>query len=98
MDRNRRDRLGPIGEARARAKRLTPPPPSRRGIPIRITKYRANCLKCGTEVTVYPRHIEHHEPIVCPSCGRKNSADEFDLRDQIATEQRELRKLFRRTG
>ena len=66
------------------------------GIRIRITKYRANCRKCGTELTIYPRHVEHHEPIVCPSCGRRNSADEFDLRDQIATEQRELRKLFRR--
>ncbi len=75
-------------------KGLTSAPPSRLGIPIRITKYRANCLKCGTELAIYPRHIEHHEPIVCPSCGRRNSADEFDLRDQIRDEQARLGDLI----
>lgn len=64
------------------------------GIPIRITKYRANCLRCGAMLTIYPRHIEHHEPIVCPSCGRRNSADEFDLREQIREHAEELKKLL----
>ena len=67
-----------------------------RGFAIRITKYRANCRKCGAELTIYPRHIEHHEPIVCPNCGRRNSADEFDLKDQIREEREELGKLFRK--
>ena len=51
---------------------------------MRITKCSAKCPRCGTDLTIYPRHIEHHEPVVCPTCGRRNSADEFDLRDQIA--------------
>ena len=63
---------------------------------MRVTKYRANCLKCGAELTVYPRHIEHHEPIPCPSCGRRNSADEFDFREQMAKESEDLRGLVRR--
>ncbi len=45
-------------------------------------------------LTIYPRHIEHHEPIVCPSCGRRNSADEFDLREQIREHAEELKKLL----
>lgn len=63
---------------------------------MRVTKYSAHCLRCGTELTVYPRHIEHKEPIVCPTCGRRNSADEFDLRDQIAAKRQELEGLFKR--
>lgn len=63
---------------------------------MRITKYRANCVKCGAELTIYPRHIDHHEPIVCPSCGRRNSADEFDLRPQIQRERAALKKLVSR--
>lgn len=63
---------------------------------MRVTKYRANCLKCGAGLTVYPRHIEHHEPIPCPSCGRRNSADEFDFREQMAKEREDLRGLVRR--
>jgi len=66
------------------------------GIRIQITRYRANCLKCGTELVVYPRHIEHHEPIVCPNCGRRNSSDEFDLRDQVREEQARLRGLLQK--
>ncbi len=65
-----------------------------RGIAIRVSKYRANCLKCGTELTVYPRHIEHHEPIVCPTCGRRNSADEFDFREQVRAERESLKKIL----
>ncbi len=65
---------------------------------MRISKYSAKCLKCGAELTIYPRHIEHHEPIVCPSCGRRNSADEFDLRDQIAAERKELQRILRSKG
>lgn len=64
------------------------------GTTIRITKYRAKCLKCGTELTVYPRHIEHKEPIVCPSCGRRNSSDEFDFSEQMAVERERLQKLL----
>lgn len=63
---------------------------------MRITKYAAKCLRCGTELTVYPRHIEHKEPIVCPSCGRRNSSDEFDFSDQMAAQRKELEALFRR--
>lgn len=62
---------------------------------MRITKYTANCLRCGAELTVYPRHIEHKEPIVCPSCGRRNSSDEFDLRNQVLEERKRLRELVR---
>lgn len=69
-----------------------------RGTPIRITKYRANCIRCGAELTVYPRHIEHKEPIVCPSCGRRNSADEFDFSDQIAAEREALRGILGQKG
>jgi len=65
---------------------------------MRITKYTAKCLRCGTELTVYPRHIEHKEPIVCPSCGRRNSADEFDFKEQIATIKRELERLIGKKG
>jgi len=53
-------------------------------------------MRCGAELTIYPRHIEHHEPIVCPACGRRNSADEFDLREQIRAEQDRLRDLVRK--
>ena len=60
---------------------------------MRVTKYRASCLRCGAELAVYPRHIEHKEPIMCPSCGRRNSSDEFDFRDQIAAERRDLKGL-----
>lgn len=63
---------------------------------MRVTKYRANCPKCGAELTVYPRHIEHHEPIPCPSCGRLNSAGEFDFREQMAAERDALREIVRR--
>jgi DNA-directed RNA polymerase subunit RPC12/RpoP len=61
---------------------------------MRLTKYAAKCLRCGTELTVYPRHIEHKEPIVCPSCGRRNSADEFDFTEQIAAHRKELEGLL----
>jgi len=61
---------------------------------MRITKYTAKCLRCGAELTVYPRHIEHKEPIVCPSCGRRNSADEFDFRDQMDAHRKELENLL----
>ncbi|MBI4415713.1 MAG: hypothetical protein HY557_01860 [Euryarchaeota archaeon] len=45
---------------------------------------------------MYPRHIEHKEPIVCPSCGRRNSADEFDFRDQMEKERASLERMFRK--
>jgi DNA-directed RNA polymerase subunit RPC12/RpoP len=65
---------------------------------MRISKYTAKCLRCGTELTVYPRHIEHKEPIVCPGCGRRNSADEFDFSDQMAAQRKDLEALFRKKG
>ena len=79
---------------RTSRKPFSRPPSSRQGTSIRITKYRANCLKCGAELTIYPRHIEHHEPIVCPHCGRMNSADEFDLRKQVKNERAALEKIL----
>ena len=60
---------------------------------MRITKFSAKCPRCGGDLTIYPRHIEHHEPVVCPQCGRFNSADEFDLRDQIAAAVREAKRI-----
>lgn len=80
----------------ARWKPFSGPGASSGGIPIRITRYRANCPKCGSELAIYPRHIEHHEPVVCPSCGRKNSADEFDLRDQVREQRAALRRILGR--
>ncbi len=65
---------------------------------MRISKYMAKCLRCGTELTVYPRHIEHKEPIVCPNCGRRNSADEFDFSDQMDSQRKDLEALFRKKG
>lgn len=62
---------------------------------MRITKYVVNCLGCRESLTLYPRHIEHKEPIPCPKCGRRNSADEFDLKDQMAAETRALEKLLK---
>ena len=63
---------------------------------MRISRYTVKCVRCGTELKVYPRHIEHKEPIVCPSCGRRNSADEYDFKDQMAVHRRELEQLLKR--
>ena len=62
---------------------------------MRITKYTVNCLKCGEALRLYPRHIEHKEPIPCPQCGRRNSADEFDLKAQMAAEAQALESLLK---
>ena len=61
---------------------------------MRITKYAAKCLRCVADLTVYPRHIEHKEPIVCPNCGRRNSADEFSFKEQVAAVKEELERLL----
>jgi len=63
---------------------------------VRISKYAVKCLGCGTELTVYPRHIQHKEPIPCPECGRRNSADEYDLTEQIEAERRKLERMMSR--
>lgn len=51
---------------------------------MRVAKMTASCPRCGASLTIYPRHVSHKEPIVCPECGRRNSADELDLEDEIA--------------
>lgn len=55
---------------------------------------RAPCPRCGAELTIYPRHVSHREPIVCPRCGRRNSSDELDLGDQIAKLVDDLRDVL----
>jgi len=64
---------------------------------VKISKFTVKCLGCGKELTIYPRHIQHKEPIPCPECGRRNSVDEYDLTEQLQKDSQELLKLLKKT-
>ena len=61
---------------------------------MRVSKYTVRCIRCGKELVLYPRHIQHHEPIPCGNCRRLNSADEYDLSAELAKEAEALRRLI----
>lgn len=63
---------------------------------MRVSKFPVKCLGCGAELTVYPRHILHHEPLPCPKCGRRNSPDEYDLKDAVVADSRDLAALLKK--
>jgi len=63
---------------------------------VRVSKFAVKCLGCGTTLTIYPRHVHHKEPIPCPECGRRNSADEYDLKEQVLADSRELAELLKK--